>query len=183
MGSRSEVGFCFKPDIEVPDFEKQFPGDIFRCVRDARGTLFLTNHTKWNNYLEKTLPYAVDEFLLDMDDQGLTDYYWFVKICGNEDGSEELDRTGGWFPNAFELDYRGSILVTADDSEQERHALQEPVRRLLDEARAMIRDADFGWAAREMLRRPEDIIQEITALLGDKYNFETGEGEPSSCYE
>ena len=48
---------------------------------------------------------------------------------------------------------------------------------LLREARALIRDMDNGWPRKELHRPPDDLCAEITGLLGDNYNYETGDEE------
>ena len=46
---------------------------------------------------------------------------------------------------------------------------------LLRDARAMLRDLEYGWPTRELHRTPTSVIEEITALLNDFYDMETGD--------
>lgn len=44
-------------------------------------------------------------------------------------------------------------------------------------ARSLIRDMAQGWPVEELAEQPDKVCEEITILLGDKFNFDTGEGK------
>lgn len=56
---------------------------------------------------------------------------------------------------------------------------------LLRDARAIVRDLSYGWPTKELHISPEDLCAEITSLLDDGYNMETGdcEDEALTCDE
>jgi hypothetical protein len=41
-------------------------------------------------------------------------------------------------------------------------------------ARCLIRDAAMNWARDELAASPEDVCNQLSDMLGEKYNFETG---------
>ena len=44
-------------------------------------------------------------------------------------------------------------------------------------ARSAIRDLVNGWDARELAENPVKIVARLTALIGDKYDFDSGESK------
>ena len=45
----------------------------------------------------------------------------------------------------------------------------------LQKARSALRDIAHDWPIRELIDEPENIVAELTAILGDKYDFDTGD--------
>lgn len=48
------------------------------------------------------------------------------------------------------------------------------IQDLLNLTRSMVRDVAHDWPADELAGDPEDICNRITKVLGDEYDFETG---------
>lgn len=49
------------------------------------------------------------------------------------------------------------------------------VNEILRDARAMLRDLLYDWPISELHRSPDEVIAEITYILDDGYNPETGD--------
>lgn len=46
-------------------------------------------------------------------------------------------------------------------------------------ARCLIRDAAMNWSHDELAASPEDVCNQLSDMLGEKYNFETGNVVPA----
>jgi hypothetical protein len=53
--------------------------------------------------------------------------------------------------------------------------MQNEEYELLLLARSMLRDIERGWPLRELCDDPRAVVDRITKVLGDGYNYETGE--------
>ncbi len=107
MGTRSEVGFCFAPGIDVPRFEDVEPDWVFdKIIRDERGTFYYVNEIKWYNLEKGSTPNVVETFCNTLNGE---DYRMIVMT----EGSVEID--GYRWDNEFDLGYISKL--TFDDSD------------------------------------------------------------------
>ena len=102
MGIRSEVGFCVKPNIEVPRFEDIEPDWEFdKIIRDERGTLYFVDNIKWYKDDDEGTTAEVMAFLDDLKPE---DYIFLEMWPGDECGTE-MEIQGEWWDNPFGLSY------------------------------------------------------------------------------
>lgn len=53
--------------------------------------------------------------------------------------------------------------------------LTDPQKDTLRKARSVIRDLLYGWSARELADRPEQIVKELNEILGEDWDFHKGD--------
>jgi hypothetical protein len=101
MGTRSEVGFCVRPGIEVPRFEDiETDWEFDKIVRDERGTLYFINEIKW--YLgDGGTPDKVMNFLETLQ----PDDYILLEMYPGDGCGHETQIYGDWWDNDFGLSY------------------------------------------------------------------------------
>jgi hypothetical protein len=83
---------------------------------------------------------------------------------------ELLDRAEETFEATKEqLDF---VQETCISCNRKLKSKQDEVLRL---ARSVIRDLAHSWLERDLIVSPQELVREITNLLGDKFDFETGD--------
>lgn len=73
-------------------------------------------------------------------------------------------------PSKFVVTPRAGNVVEVRMTE----AAWKEIQELLTLSRSMVRDVAHDWPVKELAGDPEDVCNRITEVLGDEYDFETG---------
>lgn len=57
--------------------------------------------------------------------------------------------------------------------------LTEDEKAMVRTARSVIRDMAHDWPTKELLMAPGEVCRQLSLMLGEKYNFDTGDEENS----